>query len=111
CPRARHAMQDYFGIRGRGKNRALELQFFSLLTRKRQISVVTDSDLTVLASHDKRLAFANRNFSGRGIADMANGAWPCQTIQQGLIETLTHVTHGPLRNQLAAVGGDDTARF
>jgi len=51
-------MQHNFGIRGRGKDRAFALKLLSFLARERQIAVVTDCDLAVLASNQKRLAFA-----------------------------------------------------
>ena len=42
---------------------------------------------------------------------MANATLPRQAIEPRLIETLAHMPHGALRNQLPAVGGDNATRF
>jgi len=69
-------MQHNFGIGGRGKDRAFALKVFSFFARERQIAVVTNRDLAVLAGNQKRLAFAQRDFTRGGIAHVADRAGP-----------------------------------
>src|SRR6185503_2569378 len=63
-PGTRHAMQNNFSVGGGGKDRAFAFKLASLLTREGEVAVVANGDLAVLASNQKRLGFANRNFAG-----------------------------------------------
>src|SRR5215813_4648790 len=104
-------MQDYFSVRSRGKDRAFTFQPLSLFVRKRQIAVMANRDLPVLAADQKRLALADRNFAGSRITNMSDGTGAGKSIKARLIESFRDVTHLALGNQLVAVRGYDAAGF
>ena len=72
---------------------------------------MADRDLPVLTRDHKRLAFANGNFAGGGIAYVSDCAVASKPIQQIFFECVPHVAHRALENQLRTVGRNDPARF
>src|SRR5687768_16286006 len=102
-------MQNNFGIRGRRKNRAFLLQLLSVFAGERQVAVVADGYWPVLSDDGKRLALANRNFSGRRISHVADRVVPPQPIEPLFIKAVAHVAHSTFGNELRAVRRDDAA--
>src|SRR6476620_5701083 len=75
----------------------------SLLAGKGQVAVMTDGNLAMLAGHQKRLGFANGDFTGCGVANVSNGAGAGQAIQRRLIKRIGDVTHRPFQAQFGSV--------
>src|SRR5216684_2898885 len=109
--RAGDAVQNYFGIGRRRKDGAFFFQAFALFAGERQVAVVADGDLAMLTGDQKRLAFAHRNFSGSGIANVTNRAGAGQTIEGWLIKSFRDIAHRALSHQTLAVGRDHATRF
>src|SRR5262249_24947819 len=75
------AMQHHFSVRSRGEDRAFAFKLSSFVAGKWQVAVVANSNLSMLASHQKWLRLANRNLARCRVAYMADGANPLESVK------------------------------
>jgi hypothetical protein len=104
-------MQNRFRVGSRRKNRARAFEFGAFFIGKRQISVVTNGDLPVLAGNGKRLNFLDRVFPGGRITRVPDGARAGQRAQNVFGQNVGDQAFRAKLMQLFAVGRNDAARF
>lgn len=107
--RARDAVEDRFGIGGRGENCALAFELTAFGVGKRQVPVVTDGDLPVLAGDGKRLDLFDGVLAGGRVAGVRDGAGADQGFEHFFPEDVGDQADGTKLVEIFAVAGDDAA--
>ena len=108
---ARDQMHDHFRVAGGLENRAAMFELAAQLERVRQVAVVRQRELALVAVDHDGLRVDQRRIAGGRIARVADGRGAGQVRDHFRRENLLHVAHGLVHVQVRAVGRGDASRF
>ena len=100
-------MEHDFGIAGRLEDGAAAAEVGAQFAGIRDVAVVRDGDLALVAHHRKRLGVEQHGVAGGGVAGVTDGQIAGQFGQHVAGEDIGHMPHGLVGVDLIAVRGAD----
>src|SRR5258705_222338 len=108
---ARHQVHDHFGVAGGLKDRAAMLERAAPFRRARQVAVMPQSELALVAIDDDGLRVHQRGVAGGRVARVAERRVAGKPREHLGLKNIRHQPHGFFQMQFAPVARNDSRRF